>query len=263
MCVTWAFLWNTRWLGRSGCGHARPSSPRTLAVRAVDSAWTAVDEETAENLAGTPRSGLAVGVFADLLQLVVDPEHHHEQLEHHPVDAERQQHEDRLDDDQGEQAARDPAGLEADDQDAQADERGPDGEQDVEDLDDLRRDQGGEAEVEQRAEEALLARRPLPGLGGDWRRRLPLRRRHGRPLAGLGVARRLVPLVLALTLAEGGVRLVLRRRVALYLGLVLAGGGVGRRGVARLAASTGGRVGGRLPCGTALRHALVLLAGLE
>ncbi len=61
MCVTWGFLWNTRWLGRWSCGHAEPPSPRTLAVRAVDRPWTAVDEEAAENLAGTgPQARLLV-----------------------------------------------------------------------------------------------------------------------------------------------------------------------------------------------------------
>ena len=50
MCVTWAFLWNTHWLAPSGCGHARPPSPRTLALRAVDRPWTAVDEEAAKIL---------------------------------------------------------------------------------------------------------------------------------------------------------------------------------------------------------------------
>src|SRR5580692_256956 len=136
MCVTRAVLWNTHWLRLPGCGHPRPPSPRTLGLRAVDSPWTAVDEDAAENLAAAARSGLAVGVLPDLLRLLVDPEHHHEQLEHDPVDAERQQHEDRLDDDQGEQAAGQAACLEADDQDDQADEGGPEGEQDVEDPDD-------------------------------------------------------------------------------------------------------------------------------
>src|SRR6185437_808740 len=207
------------------------------------------------------RSGLRLGLaaFANLLGLLVDAEDDHERLKHHAVDAERQQQEDRLDDDQREQAARDAAGLEADDEDRDADERGPDREQHVEDLDDLRRDERAEAEVEERPEEALLARLLRPRRRGlDARDSLPLRRRAGRALARLrAVARRLVRLLVVLVvraLPEGRVGLVLRR--------------IGRRAVALLSAGRGGRrgVGGLLlllPGRTALRQGLVLAGRLE
>ena len=144
----------------------------------------------AENLAGGPGAqALAARCSPGSSSVsLVDPEHHHERLKHHPVHAEREQDEDRLDDDQADQAAPNPPVLQ-DDEDAQADERDPDGEQDVEDLDDLRRDQRGEAEVEQRAEEALLAvrlLRLLSALGCTPASRLPLRRRRRRALAWLG-----------------------------------------------------------------------------
>src|SRR5690348_2327132 len=287
MCVTGAELWNTSSSGPFRCGHPEPISPATLEVHPVDAPTAAVDDGEARKSCPAARSGLRLGLaaFADLLGLLVDAEDDHERLEHHAVDAERQQQEDRLDDDQREQAARDAAGLEADDEDRDADERGPDREQHVEDLDDLRRDERAEAEVEERPEEALLARLLRPRLRGlDARDSLPLRRRAGRALARLrAVARRLVRLLVVLVvraLPEGRVRLVLRRVNRLVLrgvsrllrrggsgvGLVLRR--IGRRAVALLSAGRRGRrgVGGLLlllPGRTALRQGLVLAGRLE
>src|SRR5579871_6359591 len=115
MCVTGAALWNTPSLRGLRCGQAPPVSPRWLAVRVVDRALEAVDDGTGKTCPAW-RLVFCLGVDTDLLRLVVDPEDHHEGLQKDPVDAERQQDQDRVDDDQDGQAAHDPAAGEADDQ---------------------------------------------------------------------------------------------------------------------------------------------------
>src|SRR5258708_867662 len=163
MCVTRPLLWNTTWLDVFRCGQPKPLSPRMLGVRAVDRPVTAVDTAVRKNflrLAAAarwmPGSGPVFRVFPDLLRLLVETEDDHERLEHHPVHAEREQDENGVDDDQHGEAARDAPRLEADDEEDQPEQQGPDGQQDVEDLDDLRRDNRVEAEVEQRPRAAPL-----------------------------------------------------------------------------------------------------------
>src|SRR6185312_3061813 len=103
--------------------------------------------------------------------------------------------------------------------------RGPDRDQDVEDLDDLRCDEGTEAEVEERADEALVALRLAPATRHmlHARDRRPLRWRRRRTLALLGTVALVALLValvtliiLTLALPEARLGLVMRL-VALVL----------------------------------------------
>src|SRR5579875_134814 len=232
---------------------SRAPSPRALALRPVESPAAAVD--------GQGREILSVPVLAALAQrpeILVHPVHDHDELEYHPVHAEGEQDEDRVDDDQREEAAGRPAVLEPEAEEDQRPYHRPDGGERVQRLDDLRRDEGGEAEVEERADEAFgVARRLRVHRGARHARRLPSRRRLALR-SGSGVALPLVALVLS---GEGRVwRGVGQPWIALaLLGVGLAIALVRHRlRVCIRVLLVGGRRGGRLPG----RAGLILLSGV-